>query len=77
MSEEILQRLTRLEVITTNQDREFNALRSDIKDIKTNVQNTNLVLAERKGGAKYLMVLLSTSALIGGLLTQAANWKFF
>lgn len=74
MSEEHLQRIAKLEVITANQDREFEAMRRDLQEIKAAVTAINLVLAERRGGARYLMVLLSASALLGGMITQIANW---
>lgn len=74
MPDESLQRLAKLEVISERQDRDFEAMRQDISDIKASVNAINLALAERKGGTKYLMVLLSTSALIGGVVTQVLNW---
>jgi hypothetical protein len=77
MSEEMYQRITRLEVLVERDAKELESLRSDIKEIKSLVQANQMILAEKKGGAKYLMVLLSTSALVGSLLTQVANWKLF
>lgn len=74
MIDETPAKIARLEVKAENTEKKIDSMEQDVKDIKATVNQMNLILAERKGGTKYLMVLLTVAASFGAIVTHTLNW---
>lgn len=74
MEDVILTKVTRLEVKVEQQERLHAEMKKDLNDIKQAVNQINLTLAERSGGTKYLITLLTAAALVGGVVSHLLSW---
>jgi phage shock protein A len=67
---EVFQRVTALEVLAAERQKQNEALQAAVKELATNVAALNNIITEAKGGKRVIVILLSLAASMGGL----ASW---
>jgi phage shock protein A len=70
---DLLQRITTLEVLTAERQKQNEELKTAVMALTANVATLNNIITEAKGGRKVVVVLLSLAASIGGAVAYAAS----